>query len=175
MTLRPWICSGLLFLALCRQPAGATGLELARELAAEGDWQACLVECRRVEAYDPTLQSAARALRASVETQEGRARPSKPWWKQLGALPVKALVGFYRNAVAPALGARCSLEPSCSAYSLQAARERGWLSIPMTADRLIREPTVVAAQEKPLPVVQGRRRFADPVADHIGRRQHRHE
>ncbi|MDP6490236.1 MAG: membrane protein insertion efficiency factor YidD [Kiritimatiellia bacterium] len=78
------------------------------------------------------------------------------------------MVGFYRIVVAQSIGSRCVLEPSCSTYSLQAARERGWLGIPMTGDRLIREPSVVHAKEHPVGVINGRTHYADPVSDHIG-------
>ncbi len=83
-------------------------------------------------------------------------------------MPVRGMVAFYRSVIAPALGTRCVLQPSCSAYSLQAARERGWLSIPMTADRLIREPSVVNAKEHPVGRRNGRTHYADPLSDHIG-------
>ena len=163
----------LFLLVLLALPLAAvgTGLELAHALAAEGDWAACRAECRRVETHQPALAGAARQLRHRIAaTQTGAQRPAT-WWKRIGALPVKALVGFYRFAVAPALGSRCSLHPSCSAYSLQAARERGWLGLPMTADRLIREPDVVGARQAPFRK-NGRTLYPDPVSAHIGGRHH---
>jgi putative component of membrane protein insertase Oxa1/YidC/SpoIIIJ protein YidD len=146
--------------------AAASELDLARALYAEGDWPACRIECLRVEAAHPGDPEALR-LRALAESATGSMRPAA-WWKRLGALPATAMVGLYRLVVAPAIGNRCVLEPSCSRYSLQAARERGWLGLPMTADRLIREPSVVAAGEKPVADARGRIRYADPVSDHVG-------
>ncbi|NQU40922.1 MAG: membrane protein insertion efficiency factor YidD [Lentisphaerae bacterium] len=148
-------------------PGGATGLDLARELAAEGDWRACLTECRRVEVENPELATPARELRQRVSATLTATPRSSSWWRRIGALPVKAMVGFYRFAVAPALGTRCSLTPSCSAYSLQAARERGWLGLPMTGDRLIREPDVVNARQSPFRK-NGRTLYPDPISAHIG-------
>lgn len=153
--------------ATCAVPA----MQLARELAEEGDWEACQVECQRVAIQHPDHKASADALRATACDVKTNAGQSSSWWRRLGALPVKAMVAFYRSTVAPALGARCVLHPSCSAYSLQAARERGWLGIPMTADRLIREPSVVHAREHPVTMPDGRIHYADPVANHIGGRQ----
>ncbi len=159
-------------------------LALAEDLAEEGDWEACHVECLRVEAMHPGLARTAQ-LREDAETAlESGSRPGRSWLCWLGSIPIEALVGFYRTVVAPALGARCSLSPSCSEYSLRAARQRGWLGIPMTADRLIREPSVVVAGENPFRDPEGRKRYPDPISDHIGgsrkpaatsRREHQHE
>lgn len=134
---------------------------LANALMEEGDARAARIERRRAELLaDPA------------------AAPSEapPWlaadraWS-LGAMPVRAMVGFYRAFIGPALGHRCILDPSCSNYALQAARERGWLGLPMTADRLIREPSVIALRERIVTDAQGKVRIADPVSDHIGARR----
>lgn len=158
----------VLFVGTCSLHAATSEVALATALAGEGDWQACLRECRRVELAHPGQTEVAQ-LRALAEAQMVRGNPPSPWWRQLGAWPVKWMVGFYRMAVAPALGSRCVLDPSCSRYSLQAARERGWLGLPMTGDRLIREPSVVNEGAHPVTDVQGRVRYADPVSDHVGR------
>lgn len=147
--------------------AATSELALATALAEEGDWTACRLECRRVEAVAPGRPET-RQLLARAESELTRARPAPSRWKRLGALPVKGLVGFYRLAISSAIGSRCVLEPSCSAYSLQAARERGGLALPMTGDRLIREPSVVNEGAKPVTDSQGRIRYADPVSDHVG-------
>lgn len=84
----------------------------------------------------------------------------------IGAWPGRAVVGFYRTAISPALGSRCSLSPSCSQYFLQASRKHGLLGIPMGADRLIREPSVVHAAERTVELPDGSVRIADPVEDH---------
>lgn len=150
--------------------AAASELALARELAKEGDEAACVVECLRIEKLYPSHAAEAAQLRRTVRTAHGATVPRR-WWHTLGSLPVRGLVAFYRSTVAPALGSRCLLTPSCSAYSLQAARERGWLSIPMTADRLIREPTVTHARAVPVTMPSGEILFADPISDHIGARK----
>lgn len=89
-----------------------------------------------------------------------RARPS------LLSLPGRAVVGFYRAMISPAIGARCDLEPSCSEYFRQASRAHGLLGIPIMADRFIREPSVVAAQEHPVVTSAGRIHYADPLNAH---------
>ncbi len=61
------------------------------------------------------------------------------------------------------------MAPSCSEYALQAVRERGWLGIPMIADRLVREASVIAAGDTRFEDEEGRIRYADPVAAHIGK------
>lgn len=87
-----------------------------------------------------------------------------PW-----AQPGRWIVIFYRGQISPALGARCSLTPSCSEYFLQACRQAGMLGFPIAADRLIREPSVIAVGAHPVGV--GRNvRYADPLSDHLGGR-----
>lgn len=143
-------------------------MALAKDLATEEDWKACRQECLRVE-HSGVPHDEAKQLRELAEQHlAGPAKSQGSWWTYIGAFPVKAMVGFYRLMVAPALGSRCSLEPSCSRYSMQAARERGWLGLPMTADRLIREPSVVMARENPVTNFNGRVHFSDPVSAHIG-------
>jgi len=75
------------------------------------------------------------------------------------------LIGFYRNQIRPAIGSRCSLHPSCSEYFLEANHDHGWLSYPMVADRLVREPGVVSRAEKPI-AIKNEIRYQDPLADH---------
>lgn len=85
--------------------------------------------------------------------------------KSRGFRPAAAVVSLYRSQIAPAIGSRCSLEPSCSAYFLQASREHGWLGVPLIGDRLVREPGVVSAALQP--VERGEKtRYLDPVHDH---------
>lgn len=85
---------------------------------------------------------------------------------RLAARPAQWVVSFYRSQIGPAIGHRCSLHPSCSAYFLEASREHGFLGVPLIGDRLVREPGVVAAAEKPVET-NGTIRFADPVSDHV--------
>jgi putative component of membrane protein insertase Oxa1/YidC/SpoIIIJ protein YidD len=159
---------GLLLLGTVTARAGLSTLALAHELAAEGDWIACRYECRRVELAEPSAAAQARALRERAERELALSRRQAGWWTRVGALPVKAMVGFYRLAVAPALGSRCVMEPSCSHFSMQAAMECGWLGVPMTGDRLIAEASMVVARHQPVTNSFGQVRFADPVSDHIG-------
>ena len=81
------------------------------------------------------------------------------------AKPGEWIVAFYRSQIAPAIGARCSLTPSCSEYFLQASRRYGVLGFPMGADRLVREPSVVQSAETPVWTGSGWR-YADPLSDH---------
>ncbi len=75
------------------------------------------------------------------------------------------IVGFYRSQISPAIGHRCSLEPSCSEYFLQASRAHGWMGVPLIGDRLVREPGVVNAAEMPVER-NGRTRYRDPLEQH---------
>ena len=81
--------------------------------------------------------------------------------------PGRWVVAGYRNMVRPAIGSRCSLEPSCSEYFKQASQQHGLLGVSMIGDRLIREPSVVAAERERVKVGD-RWRIADPVSDHDG-------
>jgi len=85
--------------------------------------------------------------------------------RSLLTAPFRWAIFFYRGQIAPALGRRCSLHPSCSEFTLQAMRKHGLLAIPMYADRAVREPAVVAEAGAPV-LVGGRRRYADPLEDH---------
>jgi putative component of membrane protein insertase Oxa1/YidC/SpoIIIJ protein YidD len=75
------------------------------------------------------------------------------------------IIGFYQHQIAPAIGHRCSMHPSCSRYSLQACREYGPLGIPMTTDRLIRESDHVRYRINPIQSGD-RELYHDPVSDH---------
>lgn len=106
-------------------------------------------------------QSADRQTRRQCQAEDQAIRPRT----SVFGWPARGIVSFYRAAVAPAIGSRCSLSPSCSAYFLEAGRKHGLLAFPMIADRLVREPSVVAAAEHP--VSDGRTfRYADPVEAH---------
>jgi len=82
------------------------------------------------------------------------------------AFPARMFISLYRTQISPAIGARCSLEPSCSEYFVQAVKKHGALGVPIMADRFVREPSVFAAAEKPVVMPNGRIRYADPVSDH---------
>lgn len=85
-----------------------------------------------------------------------------------GSLFARAVVGFYRFAIRPAIGSRCALEPSCSQYFVLASRKHGWLGVPMTADRFVREPVVSAPDRPWVRNAAGQWRHPDPVEDHDG-------
>ena len=76
------------------------------------------------------------------------------------------IIGFYRTQISPAIGARCTLQPSCSEYFLQARNKHGLLAYPMIADRFFREPEVNKLAEVPVIMPDGRILFRDPVEYH---------
>lgn len=81
------------------------------------------------------------------------------------SLPGKAIVAFYRFAIRPAIGSRCSLTPSCSSYFREAAITHPFLALPLIGDRLVREPSVVKSGCHPIEYA-GRLSYADPLHDH---------
>jgi len=80
-------------------------------------------------------------------------------------LPAQWVILFYQTQIAPAIGQRCSLNPSCSRYAQQALSKHGILGIGFIADRMIREPDVVAQKSVPI-VVEGNIKYCDPLKDH---------
>lgn len=89
---------------------------------------------------------------------------AKPEWQR----PKKPslLIRFYRSQISPAIGSRCSLEPSCSEYFYQASCTHGkLLAVPMISDRFIREPKESNEQNDPVEV-NGKMRYRDPIANH---------
>lgn len=88
-----------------------------------------------------------------------------PQSMEIFAMPGKAIVAFYKSCVSPAIGTRCSLEPSCSRYFLEASHKHGLLAFPILADRLVREPSTVAAGHRTV-LIEKRRRIADPLNAH---------
>jgi len=93
------------------------------------------------------------------------ARPPSKEHKSLAAAPARWTIRFYQAQIGPAIGARCSLTPSCSHYAQQALHRHGIKGIGLIGDRLVREPGVVAAGEKPV-IMHGKIRFSDPLSDH---------
>ena len=81
-------------------------------------------------------------------------------------LPGKWIVRFYRTQISPAIGSRCSLDPSCSEYFRLATRAHGLLAFPIVADRFAREPSVVSAGEVLVERPDGTFRYADPLEAH---------
>ena len=83
----------------------------------------------------------------------------------IASRPAKWIITFYQAQIGPAIGSRCSLTPSCSAYAVQALNKHGVLGVAMAGDRLVREPTVVAEKKKVIRQ-DGKKQILDPVADH---------
>jgi putative component of membrane protein insertase Oxa1/YidC/SpoIIIJ protein YidD len=111
-------------------------------------------------------------LAPGPSSPEGKAR-ARAIARRLAPRPRRGLVAcaadgfirFYRSAISPALGARCALHPSCSAYFLQAARKHGLLAVPIIADRFVREP-VASHSDEWVTLPDGRERHPDPLSDH---------
>ena len=80
-------------------------------------------------------------------------------------LPAQWVILFYQTQIGPAIGQRCSLHPSCSRYAQQALAKHGFLGIGFIADRMIREPDLVAQKSKPI-VIEGRIKYLDPLKNH---------
>lgn len=79
--------------------------------------------------------------------------------------PADWLVRFYRSQISPAIGQRCTLDPSCSEYFYQAVSRHGLLSVPLIADRFIREPGVNNEKKEPV-FINGMLRYRDPLDNH---------
>lgn len=116
-------------------------------------------------AQDPALLQQLAACRDlwSWELRD-TVRPPAP--EGVSARPGAWIVAFYRAQIRPAIGHRCVLQPSCSAYFLEASRTRGWLGFPLLGDRLVREPGVVAAAERPVKAGE-MILYEDPLEDHL--------
>ena len=76
------------------------------------------------------------------------------------------IIRFYRAQISPAIGDRCTLEPSCSEYFHQSYCKHGIKSIPMIADRFFREPEVSNQKADPVVVEDGQIRYRDPIENH---------
>ncbi len=151
------------FVVLAGAAAAAEATALARQLMDDGCRVECRRECERILAADPGNDAAA-ALLAEAGRPAAPAATSEPG-ARAGSVPGRALVRFYRAAIRPAIGARCSLEPSCSEYFLLVSRRHGILGFPMMVDRLVREPSLVGSHPIPAPP-GGTVRVPDPVSDH---------
>ncbi|MBQ9726735.1 MAG: membrane protein insertion efficiency factor YidD [Kiritimatiellae bacterium] len=140
---------------------------LVAELLEEGAVAEARAEASRLRAEpfwrDGALDAVAPRLAAAAPAQA--APPPDPATGS-GSLFARGVVGFYRFAVGPALGQRCALEPSCSRYFVLASRKHGWLGVPMTADRFVREPVVSAPDRPWVRNSAGAWRHPDPVEDH---------
>ena len=138
---------------------------LVAELLDEGAADEALAEAARLRAEPFWREGALDALAprlAAAAPADADAAPAAG----TGSLFARAVVGFYRFAIGPALGARCALEPSCSRYFVLSSRKHGWLGVPMTADRFVREPVVSAPERPYVRNEAGAWRHPDPVEDH---------
>lgn len=163
MTQAPALVAGAFVVWCGAAAAGPDPAALARQLMADGCWAECRVECARVLATHPGNSGAMDLDKAAG--QRMRTHPTGGAQASAASAPGRAVVWVYRSLVRPAIGARCSLEPSCSEYFLQSSRRHGLLGFPMMADRLVREPSEVHAH--PTPVLPGGAvRVPDPVSNH---------
>ena len=171
---RAMACGFLLLLGfavpIMADEAPGAELRLAEALAAEGQWALALAECRRAELAAPESPTADRARQLAVTARQQLAgttnNHARLRWSSLPVLASRLLVGFYRRQVGPAIGSRCELHPSCSAYLLEACRAHGILGFALLGDRLFREPAVSGARERMITLPDGRRKVADPLSDH---------
>ncbi len=106
------------------------------------------------------LKTCASILTAAPPSTCFASEPTSPL-----SLPGQWIVTFYRSAIRPAIGARCSVSPNCSEYFLQTTRKHKLLAIPMIADRLVREPSVVSAGQLPIQI-KGLTAYKDPIENH---------
>jgi hypothetical protein len=92
-----------------------------------------------------------------IETEETLSPP---------AYLMKLSINFYRTFISPVGGNRCHMNPSCSAYALEAVSRYGFVGgyILMT-DRLIHESDEMDLA--PVVYIHGKSRFLDPVADNV--------
>ena len=143
--------------------AETTDSTLAEELFAEANWQACRTECLRLIHLDgDSVRVAEMAATAEAHTWNP---PDRTFRHSLLTLPARWLIAFYQQQIAPAIGRRCSLQPSCSAYAGKALRKHGLLGLAIYADRCIREPHVVSERRAPV-MIDGTLKYEDPLEDH---------
>jgi putative membrane protein insertion efficiency factor len=65
--------------------------------------------------------------------------PAKTPETSVVRIALTGAIDFYRKRISPIGASRCGFHPSCSAFGLQAVREKGvLLGVIMTADRLTR-------------------------------------
>ncbi len=151
----------LLFFMLSGRGSGQ--IELAESLFDTEDLQGARVEALRILSKHPQHARARRLLDRIPPPASENAVDSGP--RRWAIRPAFWLISFYRNQISPAIGSRCSMHPSCSAYAESAFRHYGWIGLPLTADRLVRESDHVRLQIQPI-YVDGRIRYHDPVGHH---------
>lgn len=163
MTQAPALVAGA-FVVWCGAAAAVPDpAALARQLLEDGCWAECRRECTRILTAHPGDSTAADLGRAAGRRLQSAPAGGAP--VSAASAPGRAMVWVYRSLVRPAIGARCSLDPSCSEYFLLTSRRHGLLGFPMMADRLVREPSEVHAHPVPVPP-GGSIRVPDPVSNH---------
>lgn len=124
---------------------------------------------------EPSLADKSNELSAQLKTCSNlwkqnnvhvpRLNPRKQPEEAITGKPGQWLISFYRAQIAPAIGQRCSLHPSCSEYARQAFRKHGLLGFAIFGDRAFREPDVVADKKSPV-IINGQLRYADLLENH---------
>lgn len=90
------------------------------------------------------------------------AEPAAGYGQTCGRLWLKA----YQNGFSRMMKSPCQMQPSCSAYSLEAIQKHGILGgTLLTADRLYHEGSI--QRSAPLVRVGDRLRYWDPVEDNV--------
>ena len=152
-----------------RAAAGAKALEAAQRAEGAEAPRSDISEATIAEAPRSDISEAARPVGADLQSAPaqgaGHEAPPTPQRRGPGAAFARAVVRFYREFIASAIGARCVLEPSCSQYFLEASRKHGILGIPMIADRFVREPPE-SHSDRLIRTKNGQWRHHDPVEDH---------
>jgi putative component of membrane protein insertase Oxa1/YidC/SpoIIIJ protein YidD len=120
---------------------------------------------RRLASEHKGLKAQVRTCREFFTPELWKSCDPRPQRSNRSARPVEWLIRLYQTQVSPALGTRCSLAPSCSAYALQALRRHGLLGLSIYADRAYCEPRLVTRRDR-LIESNGVRRIADPLDDH---------
>ena len=64
-------------------------------------------------------------------------------------------------------GERCWLDGSCARYARQAVQAHGIVGGAALGERFIREASGGSARKDPI-MIQGHRKYADPLSDHDG-------
>jgi len=104
-------------------------------------------------------------IRTASKTWPRKSTAGKSKTTPILAQPALWLIAFYQTQISPAIGARCSLHPSCSRYAVDALKKHGPTGIAIAGDRMVREPDVVEAKARPV-VISHQIKYADPISDH---------
>jgi len=125
-------------------------------------------EANRILNENPDLEETHPQLVNIIRTSSAvwpRVKRTKEDAPSILSRPALWAIALYRSQISPAIGARCSLTPSCSQYAVNALRQYGVLGLALAGDRMVREPDVVTAKEVPI-VINKQIKYADPVSAH---------